>query len=128
MKHLSDSQIRRLEQELALREQELRGKIHEELARMHGETGAGVPREVGDGAAAGEAADLDAAIVDRNTHELAELDAARGRLRAGTYGVCIDCGEDIPWQRLIAAPAGTRCVPCAGQHDRGYASERTPSL
>ena len=45
--------------------------------------------------------------------ELAEIDAALQRLEAGTYGVCVSCGENIGEGRLRARPAATECVECA---------------
>jgi RNA polymerase-binding transcription factor DksA len=45
--------------------------------------------------------------------ELAEVDAALGRLDAGSYGVCARCGRDIPAERLRARPSATLCVHCA---------------
>ena len=47
--------------------------------------------------------------------EVDEIDAARARLAAGTYGVCIRCGRAIPLARLRARPTATMCVPCAEQ-------------
>lgn len=34
------------------------------------------------------------------------------RLAEGTYGVCADCGTDIPKARLRARPEATRCLEC----------------
>ncbi|HWI29946.1 MAG TPA: TraR/DksA C4-type zinc finger protein [Microbacterium sp.] len=45
--------------------------------------------------------------------ELGELDAARARLAAGTYGACRGCGRRIPAERLRLLPAASLCVPCA---------------
>jgi len=45
--------------------------------------------------------------------ELAAIDAALRRLDAGTYGICITCGEVIGSQRLRARPASLECVDCA---------------
>ena len=45
--------------------------------------------------------------------ELAELDAALGRLEAGAYGICASCGSAIPLDRLRLLPAATLCVRCA---------------
>jgi DnaK suppressor protein len=28
----------------------------------------------------------------------------------GTYGTCVDCGEEIPVARLMAAPTARRCL------------------
>nr|WP_246312616.1 TraR/DksA C4-type zinc finger protein [Aquabacterium terrae] len=30
----------------------------------------------------------------------------------GHYGVCIDCGRDIPVARLDVQPSSARCAPC----------------
>ena len=45
--------------------------------------------------------------------DVAETDAALGRVEQGTYGVCIDCRRRIPAARLAARPDATRCVACA---------------
>lgn len=50
--------------------------------------------------------------------ELQEIDAAIARRDAGTYGVCLDCGRDIPAARLAARPTATRCVACAERAGR----------
>ena len=48
----------------------------------------------------------------RDTRELDEVGGALKRIDDGTYGECIDCGEDIPRPRLEANPAAARCIPC----------------
>jgi DnaK suppressor protein len=30
----------------------------------------------------------------------------------GLYGLCMDCGEEIPLERLFAQPAAIRCAAC----------------
>ena len=56
--------------------------------------------------------DLEFALDERETAELRLIDAALGRLEAGTYGQCVDCGVTIPAARLHAAPAAARCIGC----------------
>ncbi len=46
---------------------------------------------------------------------LAVTDAALGRLAAGTYGICLICGEPIPVGRLEIHPSATTCVSCAAR-------------
>ena len=41
------------------------------------------------------------------------VNEALRRLREGTYGRCVGCGDDIPTGRLQARPDADRCVPCA---------------
>jgi RNA polymerase-binding protein DksA len=45
--------------------------------------------------------------------ELKQLQAAIARLDAGTYGLCTQCGEEIPDQRLAALPYTMTCIACA---------------
>jgi RNA polymerase-binding transcription factor DksA len=51
-------------------------------------------------------------------HELADIEAALARLASGEYGVCLDCGDDIPYARLRVQPAAARCADCQGEHER----------
>ncbi len=56
--------------------------------------------------------ELEFALGEREVVELAAIDAALGRLDAGTYGECIDCGKDIAPARLAATPEAPRCIHC----------------
>ena len=40
------------------------------------------------------------------------LEAALAAIDAGTYGICVDCGEEISEGRLKARPDAVRCVSC----------------
>ena len=53
--------------------------------------------------------------IDATTDFMLEDDAktvevALERLREGKYGICIDCGEEIPAARLEAMPEAIRCI------------------
>ena len=56
--------------------------------------------------------ELEFAIGERETHELAMIDAALARIEAGSYGECTGCGTPIPAQRLQASPEASRCIAC----------------
>jgi DnaK suppressor protein len=56
--------------------------------------------------------ELDLAMSDLETRELGEVSAALRRLQAGDYGLCRDCGAEIPFDRLKAEPWALRCVAC----------------
>ncbi len=64
--------------------------------------------------------DLEFAINEHETAELAELDLALLRLDAGTYGVCIDCAAVIPEARLKAKPEVQRCMPCQEKMEQAH--------
>jgi RNA polymerase-binding protein DksA len=53
-----------------------------------------------------------ARLEGRDRHELDEIDAARARLEAGTFGGCERCRQPIPLTRLRAVPAARLCLPC----------------
>ena len=48
--------------------------------------------------------------------ELKRVQEARRALEDGTYGKCVDCGRDIPPERLDAIPETIRCL----QHQREF--------
>jgi DnaK suppressor protein len=54
-----------------------------------------------------------AALLQQQTARLAELEAARERVRTGEYGNCTGCGVPIARERLEAQPATRMCVACA---------------
>ncbi len=56
--------------------------------------------------------ELEFALGERETAELAAIAAALGRIEAGTYGLCIDCGASVPAARLQASPEALRCITC----------------
>jgi DnaK suppressor protein len=56
-----------------------------------------------------------AALLDQARRQLAQVDAAIGRLNAGKYGRCERCGQPITAARLAARPAATTCIRCAGR-------------
>jgi len=56
--------------------------------------------------------ELDYTLEENSEHVLAEIDAALGRIEDGTYGVCTNCGTQIPEERLEARPWATLCIDC----------------
>jgi hypothetical protein len=46
--------------------------------------------------------------------ELAEIEAALGRIKDGRYGVCLACGGPMGLQRLRAIPEARYCLACSG--------------
>ena len=56
--------------------------------------------------------ELEFALGERETAELAVIEAALARIKAGSYGLCTDCGATIPVARLKASPEAGRCIAC----------------
>jgi len=53
------------------------------------------------------------AVDVRRQARLKRIEAALERLAEGEYGICLDCGEEIPAKRLAVDAATERCVDCA---------------
>ena len=47
-----------------------------------------------------------------------QIDEALRRIREGLYGLCEDCGDEIPEKRLIVYPFAIRCVDCQQENER----------
>lgn len=56
--------------------------------------------------------DAAASNINRANALLREVTMALGRALDGSFGICVDCEEDIPAKRLEAIPWAARCVPC----------------
>lgn len=120
-----------IKQILEKRRQLLLEEIRDELARsgeQHYVDLAGRVPDLGDESVADMLVDLDAAIVDRQIVEMRDVEATLKRLAAGDYGVCVDCGVEIPFERLRAYPTASRCVSCQSVREKTFASEGNPSL
>lgn len=131
MAALSKEETAQLKQLLQQRQQQLIEEIRDELARsgeQHYVDLAGRVTDLGDESVADMLADLDAAMVHRQIIEMREIEAALKRLAAANFGVCVDCGADIPLARLKAYPTAERCIDCQSKHERTYAHEGKPTL
>jgi RNA polymerase-binding transcription factor DksA len=64
------------------------------------------------------AAELRELGLQHEARELADIRDALGRITAGTYGLCIECRETIPEERLVAWPTAKRCRPCQEMHEK----------
>ena len=45
--------------------------------------------------------------------EIEAIRAALARIKDGTYGICISCGEPVGDKRLDAVPHAAMCIGCA---------------
>ncbi len=109
------------------REQELRSRIAAEKERANAEMTSQLEGVVGDGADYAGArirAGIENEMVDRHLRDLASLQAARQRIKSGTYGTCADCGEPIGRDRLRANPVALRCADCQTVSERGSVGVR----
>lgn len=57
-------------------------------------------------------------LKEREQKLLKKIDDALDRLGTNTYGICLRCGEEIPYKRLKARPVTTLCIECKTQQER----------
>jgi DnaK suppressor protein len=72
--------------------------------------------------------EVQAALVDRASRELVQVDAALELLRERRYGHCHDCGQFIGLARLRSLPFAQRCRPCQERAEQAQAAEPRRSL
>jgi RNA polymerase-binding protein DksA len=87
-----------------------------------------VPADIGDQSVGDALADLNLALIDRHIREIRDIETARTRIKDGRFGICIGCGEEIDFERLLAYPTAKRCFACQRQREKTYAHEGTPTL
>ncbi|HYV44384.1 MAG TPA: TraR/DksA C4-type zinc finger protein [Myxococcaceae bacterium] len=56
-------------------------------------------------------------LVEAQRRELIQIDAALIRMDQGQFGECVDCGANIPFERLAALPFAIRCEEDATEHE-----------
>lgn len=128
---LTPRQIEELKSLIARRRDVLVAELRRDAAKASEESFgalAGPTPDSGDESVAALLADLDQSELTRDLEELRELEAARARIAAGSYGVCADCRADIEFERLRAAPGALRCVACQGRHEKTFAGPGRPKL
>ncbi len=53
-------------------------------------------------------------LAENRASEIAEVEAALGRIAEGSYGTCVACGGPLGLQRLRAIPEARYCLGCSG--------------
>ncbi len=62
--------------------------------------------------------EIQVALMDRQSRQVAQIEAALERLTRGEYGICHDCEEFIGLARLRALPFAQRCSTCQARLER----------
>ena len=124
MSPLDDRQLQEFEDLLARREAQLRDEVRTVEGAMI--PPAEVPRreaeETVETAEERVLSGLDHVQLLRDQEELLEIDAARERIRNGSYGLCSECEEPIPLARLRAVPTARLCLQHQAERERTHPS------
>ncbi len=131
MDALTRHQIDTLAALMRKRKQQLLKEIRQVLKRagsehysdLLGETG-----DIGDESFATLMSDLANAEVTRDLLEVRDIIGAEERIAAERYGVCINCGDAIGYERLKAYPSAKRCLRCQQVREKTRVSPPHPKL
>ncbi|HTT38936.1 MAG TPA: TraR/DksA family transcriptional regulator [Burkholderiales bacterium] len=130
--NLTDTQLSELRRNLDQRHASLLEEVRDELEKSENqqyvELLGRTPGDIADESVADALADLNLGIVDRHILEIRDIEAARARIQAGSFGTCIACGTEIEFERLLAYPTAKRCLACQQHRERTYAHQPTPKL
>jgi DnaK suppressor protein len=121
----------KLKHELERQRTERLAAAHDEVLHVadeHYSTLAGEVPDTGDQAVAAQLTDYENALARRYAAAIRDIDNALIRIEEHRFGRCVDCGDQIGFQRLSVYPTATRCVSCQQRFDRTYAHEATPTL
>ncbi len=75
---------------------------------------------------AGDTADLANIEVNQNSLSkigsrelklIKKIDDSLRKMDEGSYGICEECGEPIPYKRLLVRPVATLCIECQTQKE-----------
>ena len=124
---LTREQVAHFAQRIAARKALLMNEIRDGLARSGSEHVAdliGGAGDSGDAAAASVLRDITESEIVRDIGEVRDIAAAVARIAAGSYGLCIDCGEPIRFKRLDAYPTAKRCLACQERREKLQAPSR----
>lgn len=102
----------------------LRDELKMMIARLRDEIALGMrssshSQETDDTAVADVETEIEIAAIARASRTLREAVAALEFLHDPGYGLCTDCGAEIPYTRLKANPLSTRCIDCQRRLERG---------
>lgn len=122
MSNLSDGQLAELKQMLDERYKELSAELNREVSEQDDylDVATEAP-DPGDSSFANLAVDLGNAAITRDIVELRAIEAARIRMENGTYGDCVTCETEIPYERLKVQPTAERCAPCQEAWEKTHA-------
>jgi len=128
---LTPEQTQELRKTVEQRRAVLIAEVREDLSRMREDRMDNIVGPVpdpGDESVASLISDLDQADASRDVYELQMLEAAQARIADGSYGICIQCGQDIGFERLRANPGAERCIRCQTQFEKTHGTMVRPTL
>jgi DnaK suppressor protein len=119
--HLTSGQRALLQTELELRKRSLGQQLetHQEGRTRVEHARDVLERDYDDAPQRAMDREVDMALSEIDTRELAAINRALKRVHEVDYGLCEDCGAEIPFDRLKVEPHAQRCVSCETAFEQG---------
>ena len=116
---LTPEQLSQLRQLLQARRDDLQQQMEQNRANLSpAEITAGSVSQDDNARLSMQRREVDAGLTTFDLEELARIDRAFERMDDGSYGLCNECGCDIPFERLMAEPMTQHCVPCKSRWEQ----------
>ncbi|MBI3455408.1 MAG: TraR/DksA family transcriptional regulator [Candidatus Rokubacteria bacterium] len=71
--------------------------------------------------------EIQVALMDRESRQVSQIEAALERLQRGRYGICHDCADPIELARLRVLPFAQRCSACQARAERRVRTQAAPA-
>ena len=75
-----------------------------------------------------EQIDRDASLAEQERREVVAIERALAKMATGSFGVCEDCGENIPPKRLMVLPQARLCAHCQAFEEKQTARTRNMNV
>jgi DnaK suppressor protein len=66
----------------------------------------------------------DTSLMEAERRELLAVEKALAKMANGSFGICEDCGEEIPQKRLLVLPEARLCAYCQAYEERQASRNR----
>lgn len=123
---LNPDQLNQLCQQLQARRDDLQQQMEQNRANLSPvEVTAGSVSQDDNARLSMQTREVNAGLTAFDLEELARIDRAFERMDEGSYGLCNECGCDIPFERLMAEPMTQHCVPCKSRWEQSQGIGRS---
>lgn len=117
-KELSPKALEEIKAKLLERRRALKEEIRKILESSQEEEYVSMARRWSDASISEELRDVNIAQAAHLINELFEIETALKRIEEGIYDFCVDCGEPIGVERLMAYPTAVRCLRCQARFEQ----------
>ncbi len=126
MTALSQNQIQMFNERLTVRRNQLLDDVIERIRGEDSDSASHLEEQLtqkGEACVVDEIISLQLDYLEREIRQLHGVQSAKQRIKDGTYGICIDCQQEINPDRLELQPSATRCGPCQEHYESIHGSE-----